>query len=369
MKLKLMNKNYKLFIVPIFFVTVFQMLLFASGSEWHAEIYYVSGIKINIYEAPSTDAKILGNFYFLNKLLTVDDPASPCKFGWKRVVYPYKGYIKDKHIFTLDDAIKKYGDYWYEDAIKKLAWQWAVKICSGQYSLVREAPGYESKIAGVIGDEEKILIVIDVNNDNKVWTKILYPVDGYIQAADISEGAGRFAVSIGGIYGIKNIPYEKNFSNLKNPYGGFLELSKTDWKFSLRFGYSYSESNIDKYYLKTQLYYALIRYDFFSLFNDHLNPYVFAGGSYWISNFQNIKYPSLASSYYPLEKNRGPGYTAGGGLLLNIYNFIIDAQYFFFGSNKAVFGKEPLPGEFTNQYKLYPGSNVVNVMLGYRIIF
>ncbi len=356
-------------IIFICFVSGFVKPLLASGSEWTAKAYYVSEIKINFYEEPSTDSKIKDHFYYLNKLLIVVDPVNPCKFGWKKVVYPEKGYVEDKNVITLQEGMKKFGSYWYDHETEKYSWQWEIKTSSSDYSLVRESPGYQSKIIGVIGNDEKILIVADKINYNKVWTRILYPVEGYIPAEDMFEDAGNYVLSIGGSYGIKNIPFEKNFTNLKNPFGGFLEFSKTNWKFSLRIGYNYSESNIAKYYLKTHLFYGLVRYDFFSLFNNQLNPYVFAGGCYWISSFQNTKYPSLTSSYYPLEKSKGPGYTAGGGLVYNFYNFFVDAQYFFFGSKKAVFGKEPLPGEFTNQYKLYPASNLFNIMLGYRIVF
>ncbi len=365
----MLNKYFLSTLIFTFFLHGFAKSLFASGSNWSAAIFYVSEIKINVYESPSNDSKVIGHSYFLDKLLIVDDPAGSGKFGWKKVVYPLEGYVEDKYLVTMEERSKRYGSYWYNDEDENATWKWEIRTCSNQYTFVRKHPDYQSQITGVIMDEEKVLIVIDTNGDNKIWTKVLYPYDGYISSEDISEVSPNIILSFGGAYGIKNIPYEKNFTNLKSPFGGFLELSKTNWKFSIRAGYSYSESNISKYDLKTRLIYVFIRYNFFSLFNAHLNYYVFAGGCYWYSSFQNTKYPSLESTYYPLEKDKGPGYLTGGGLTYELYNFFIDAQYFFFGSRQAVFGRDPRQGEFTNQYKLYPASNLVNVMIGYRIIF
>jgi hypothetical protein len=338
-----------------------------SNNNWSAEIFYVSERTINIYKEPTTDAEVSGHFVYLEKLLIVIDYSNPCNFGWQKVVYPQKGYVEDKFLITHQIKAERDKRYGYKDDDEYSRWQWNIKFCSKNYSFVKEFPDYQSLNVGMLKKEEKVLVVVDAKN-NKIWTKILYPVEGYILSENIFEDVGSFVLSVGGSYGVSQIPYEKNLTNLKNPIGGFLEFSKTNWRLSFRVGYNHSGSKISTYNLKTDLIYLQVRYNFLRMFNNHLNPYIFAGGCYWNSSFQNTKYPELAS-YFPLEKDNGTGYMFGVGLIFSINNFVLDVQYFYFGSKQAVFGKEPQPGQFTNQYKLYPGSNQVNVMLGYRFVF
>ena len=356
-----------------------------TNDGWSAQIFYVSEATINIYETPSAEAKVTRHYVYLEKVLVLIDNgntghlADPARlvsdkseragrFGWRKVLYPKKGYVEDKFLITIQKKLaidKKYG---YKEEIGTDGWQYEFRFCNKDYSFIKGLPGYQSQNVGIVINGEKVLTIADEINNNKVWTKILYPVDGYILSQDILADVGDFYVGVGWLYGVSQISYEKNFKNLKNPLGGFLEFSKTNWQLGFRVGYNYSESNISTYILKTNLLYLQIRYNLLNMFNNHLSGYAVAGGCYWFSSFQNTKYPTL-TSYFPLEKDSGPGYLAGGGLTYTLYNFFIDVQYFFFGSRMAVFGKEPLPGEFTNQYKLYPGGNQVNVMFGYKWIF
>ncbi len=363
-----MIKKYRLLIISAFILFIFNNRLLASGNGWQAETYYVSGIMINLYQAPYDSSTVVDHLYYLNKLIILNNPSSPVKYGWKHVIYPAKGYVKADSIITAREGLKVFGSFWHQNEVEKYSWDWETKTCENQFSFIREFPDYQSKITGVVNSDERILVIKRIDG-NKFWTKIIYPEEGFLPTKELETGGGNYALSIGGTYGVQNIPIEKNLTNLKSPYGGFLELSRTNWNFSLRIGYSHIESNVDKYYMKTQLIYAIIRYEFIRLFSNHLSPYVFAGGCYWMSNFQNTKYPSLMSTYYPLEKDKGPGYAAGGGLIFSMYNFFVDAQYFFFNSRQAVFGEVPKTGQFTNQYKLYPGSNIVNIMFGYKFIF
>ena len=337
-------------------------------NNWSFGIFYVSEGTINIYDSPSVDSKITGHFTYLEKVLIVVDNNNRGKFGWQKVLYPKAGYVEEKYLITPQKKLEKDKRYGYKEEGESAFWQCEIKYCIKDYSFVKKFPDYQSGNIGIIKKEEKVLTILSGHSSNKIWTKILYPFEGYVLSEDILVDAGDFVLCVGGLYGVFQTPFEKNFTDLKKPLGGFLEFTKTNWKLSFRAGYNYFQSNISTYILKTNLLYLQIRYNIFSLFNNHINPYAFAGGCYWFSNFQNTKYPTL-TTYFPLEKDSGPGYVIGGGLMYNLYGFFLDVQYFFFSSRLAVFGKEPLPGEFTNQYKLYPGSNQINVMLGYRFVF
>ncbi|MHB8843084.1 MAG: hypothetical protein ACYC56_15065 [Candidatus Aquicultor sp.] len=346
-----------------------------TNDGWSAQIFYISEATINVYETPSAEAKVTGHYMYLEKVLVLINYGnsgrfvdSAGKFGWQKILYPKKGYVEEKFLITTQKKLEIDKKYGYKEEIDTDGWQYEFRFCNKNYSFVKGLPSYQSQNVGIVINGEKVLTIADEINNNKVWTKILYPFDGYILSQDILADVGDFYVDVGGLYGVSQTPYEKNFKNYKNPLGGFLEFSKTNWRLGFRVGYNHSESNISTYLLKTNLIYFQVRYNILNVFNNHLSAYAVAGGCYWFSSFQNTKYPVLAS-YFPLEKDRGPGYLAGGGLTYTLYNFFIDVQYFFFGSRMAVFGKEPLPGEFTNQYKLYPGSNQVNVMFGYRWIF
>ncbi|OGU65908.1 MAG: hypothetical protein A2499_04755 [Stygiobacter sp. RIFOXYC12_FULL_38_8] len=335
------------------------------NSEWTAETFFVSNASVNIYKEPTTEAEVIGNFSYLERVLVIIDTRMTNKFGWKKVVHPQVGFVEEKFLISQLKKTELIKSQYYDDVQR---WQTTFKYCTKDYSYIKEQSSFESKTSGLIQKEEKVLCITDETYKNKIWLKCLYPIAGYIIAEDFVEDNSNFVVRIGGAYGVENLPYEKNLTKFTSPIGGFVEVTKSNWRINFRIGYNHSGTNLNTYHLKTDLFYFLTRYEFLRLFNNHLNPYALIGGAYWMSNFQNTKYPSL-TSYFPLEKDSGPAYMLGGGLIYNLYGFFIDIQYFFFGSRQAVFGKEPLPGEFSNQYKLYPGSNQFNVMIGYSFTF
>jgi hypothetical protein len=69
-----------------------------------------------------------------------------------------------------------------------------------------------------------------------------------------------------------------------------------------------------------------------------------------------------------LEKDSGPGYAVGAGIIYNLGNFFIEAQYISFWSRQAEFGNKPVQGSFSNYSTLYPGSNHFEIIFGYRIV-
>lgn len=206
-----------------------------TNDGWSAQIFYISEATINIYEAPSTEAKVTGHYMYLEKVLVLinngntghlADPAG--RFGWQKVLYPKKGYVEDKFLITTQKKLEIDKKYGYKEEMGTDGWQYELRFCNKDYSFVKGLPGYQSQNAGIITNGEKVLTIADEINNNKVWTKILYPFDGYILSQDILADTGDFYVGIGGLYGVSQISYEKNFRNYKNPMGGFLEFSKTN---------------------------------------------------------------------------------------------------------------------------------------------
>ncbi|MCX6149641.1 MAG: hypothetical protein NTX22_03850 [Ignavibacteriales bacterium] len=361
------NLLFIIIIVLLFCITNNSFCL--SSPKWTAEVYYVSDSTANIYIAPFLDSTVVGKLKYLDKCIIIINEDNSNLFGWRQVVYPISGFIQEKFLFTPKEKTAYLNHLGYEDyENEKSQWHILIKFCRRNYCYIKEKPDFQSTNIGIIEKREKLVIVEESNFNNQVWSKIIFPVTGYVLSEDITSDLGSFTVGVGASYGIGNVPYEKNFSNMKDPLGGFIDFSQTNGNFSLRFGYNYAESNISKYILKTQLIYSHITYTFLRTIKDHLNLYILAGGGYWLASFQNKKY-GTSFPYFPLDKDKGIGYLVGGGLIINIFGFFIDGQYIFLGSKMAVFGKEPLPGEFTNQYKLYPGSNQVNLTLGYRFVF
>ncbi|MDP3583472.1 MAG: hypothetical protein Q8S39_16165, partial [Ignavibacteria bacterium] len=61
------------------------------NSEWTAETFFVSNASVNIYKEPTTEAEVIGNFSYLERVLVIIDTRMTNKFGWKKVVYPQIG--------------------------------------------------------------------------------------------------------------------------------------------------------------------------------------------------------------------------------------------------------------------------------------
>ncbi len=172
-------------------------------------------------------------------------------------------------------------------------------------------------------------------------------------------------LSLLGVFGVVNIPIEKQFKNKFNPLGINLEFSKSNWNVGLGVGSNYMEANKDDYVLKTLAFYFYGKYSLLKFFNNNLDFFVSAGGLYWRSSFQYTKYPSL-EDYYPVEKDNGFSYLLSVGTGYTFGNFLIKLQYQLLRSKDASFGKIPSETEFTNYYTLYTGSQQLQILLGYR---
>ncbi len=344
-------------LLPIGFFTT-------DDREWTANVLYAKDGKVPVLKNTNEDADTVGFVYYRDKVLIVDEEWA--KFGWKKIVYPLNGFIDEKFLITpseKEELDEKFNYPIVENEYSR--WEWEIIYCSIQYAFVKEEMDNASPTVGLLKEGEKILVVKDQQNFPGIWRKCVYPYNGFINYFELTTGGSFPYLAVGISYGAYHLPYEKNLKNYFNPLGGYLEYSNTNWNFGFRLGYNYSESRLTTNYLKTHQIYFHIVYRILSLFNDNLEIYALAGGNYWSSNFQNIKY-GTDNSYFRLEKASGPGYAAGGGLIYSFSNFYIEAQYIFFGSKEAEFGHKPVEGEFRSFNTLYPGSNHLDVIVGYK---
>ena len=345
--------------------------IFQSDNEnWSVEVKYIEPGTINIYSSTSEDSKVIGHYYYLDKVLTIISKDEYVKFGWAKVIYPYEGYLFENDLLSgeekraLDIRFKNNPD----EFSATQSWIPHIIRCDKEYAFIKSGNDFNKRNTGIISEDDEVLAISSDGMENKEWIEIYFPKKGYIFSKELSLFQSNHLLGIGLSYGFVNIPYEKNLENYKNPFGGFIEYSKTNWDFNFRMGYNNSQSNLEEYILQTDIIYLQVQYTFWRLFNEHIRFYAMAGGGYWMSKFQFTKYPSL-TDYFPEEKANGFGYYLGGGIEYSLSGFFLGVQYSFFGTEEAVFGPDAEPGEFTNQYKLFIGSNQVEVDFGYRFEF
>jgi hypothetical protein len=339
---------------------------FLQGEEWEVYISAVSTAKEPILKTASEEADTIGFIYNREKVLIVED--GWIKFGWKKIIYPLSGYIRENSLMSVEDERErdiKFDPLAIEEA--KPEWTWEILTCANEYTFVKAQRSESSETVGLLQSNEKAILIKEQYNPQAIWVKSVYPINGYIKYLDAFKGINYPYLALGLSYGAKHIPYEKNLKNYFNPLGGYIEYSKTNGNLGIRLGYNYTESRLTTFYVTTDQIYLHLVYRFFYLFNDKLSLYALVGGNYWFSTFNNKKYEA-DNSYFKQEKDSGPGYAVGGGLIYCLGNFFIEAQYILFGSKQAEFGSKPVQGSFTNYSTLYPGSNHLEVILGYRFI-
>jgi hypothetical protein len=345
-------------------------VLESSNSKWSVGVKYVEPGTINLYSSTSDNSKIIGHYYYLDKVLILNDKDTYVKFGWVKVIYPNEGFVLEDALLDneqktkLDERFKNNLD----DINSTQNWKPYIIPCDKEYSFIKSENDFDKETIGIISEDDEVLAITNDGLLEKEWIEIYFPQKGFLFANDLSLIKSNHQLGIGLSYGFINIPYEKNLENYKNPIGGFIEYTKTNWDFLFRIGYNQSQSNLKEYILQSDVFYLHIQYSFLHLFNNHIRFYALAGGGYWNSKFQFTKYPSL-EDYFPEETDNGFGYFVGGGIEYSLSGFFIGVQYSFFGTEEAKFGPDPIPGEFTTQYNLFIGSNQVEVDLGYRFEF
>lgn len=348
-------------------IEIYPLNFFTTPPEnWTAYVLYVKDGKVPVLKNPSDEADTLSFVYYRDKVLIVEKEWQ--KFGWKKIVYPINGFIHEKSLMTFTE--KKNIDGKLNNPVEEneySKWEWEIIYCKNEYAFVKEKSDNASATVGLLRKNDKILIIKEQLNFQGVWSKTVYPDNGYVKFSEMLAGQDYPYFAVGVSYGALHVPYEKNLKNYFNPLGGYLEYSRANWNFGFRIGYNYSESSLTTFFNKTHQAYLHILYRFLNLFNGKLEAYALVGGNYWFSSFQNTKYGSVGG-YYNIEKDSGPGLITGGGLIYNMSSFYLEVQYILFMSRQAKFGKEPAPGEFSNYNTLYPGSNHLEVIFGYKFI-
>lgn len=370
--------NMKLFILLVAMVlsSTFQFniikaqILQSENESWSVEVKYIEPGTINIYSSTSEDSKVVGHYYYLDKVLIISNNDEYVKFGWAKVIYPKEGFLLENALLsgeekiTLDKRFKNNPD----EFSATQNWEPHIIECDKEYSFIKSGNDFDRETLGIVREGDEVLAITNDGMQNKEWIEIYFPQKGFIFSEELALIQSNHLLGIGISYGFVNIPYEKNLENYRNPMGVFIEYSKTNWDFNFRLGYNKSQSNLKEYILQTDIFYLHVQYSFWRIFNNHVRFYALAGGGYWNSKFQFTKYPAL-TDYFPEEKDNGFGYYLGGGIEYSLSGFFIGVQYSFFGTGEAVFGQDAALGEFTNQYKLFIGSNQVEVDLGYRFKF
>ena len=361
-------KSKVILIFLLFFLSIIELHphnFFTSPQEnWTAYVLYVKDGKVPVLKNPSDEADTISFVYYRDKVLIVEEVWQ--KFGWKKIVYPINGFINENSLMTYAQKIdldKRFDYSMVENDYSN--WEWEKVPCSASFAFVKEKMDQSSANLGLIKENDEILIIRDQPNYNSIWVKTVYPFSGYINFYKAFREKKKTYLAIGISYGVKHIPYEKNLKNFFNPLGGYVEFSKTNWNLGIRLGYNYSQSRLSTFHLKTNQVYLNLVYRFIGLFNKKLELYALTGANYWFANFQNTKY-GAEIAYFKLERDSGPGYHIGGGVIYNLGNLYIETQYIFFGSNQAKFGKEPALGEFANYNILNPGANHFGIIIGYK---
>lgn len=369
------KKLYLLLVVMVLTSTLFLNILKAQivqsdNENWNVEIKYVEPGTINIYSSTSEESKVIGHYYYLDKVLTISNNDEYIKFGWAKVIYPSEGFVLERDLLSGEE--KKALDIRFKNNPDEFSgtqnWTPHLIKCDKEYAFIKSGNDFNNGNIGIISEDDEVLAITSDGLQNKEWIEVYYPEKGFIFSNELSLFQSNHLLGIGISYGFVNIPYEKNLENYKNPIGGFIEYSKTNWDFNFRLGYNKSQSNLKEYILQTDIIYLQVQYTFWRLFNEHVRFYAMAGGGHWMSKFQFTKYPSL-TDYFPEEKDSGFGYFLGAGIEYTLSGFFLGVQYSFFGTEEAKFGPDAKPGEFTNQYIMFIGSNQVEVDFGYRFEF
>ena len=324
------NKKLSLLLLAIILsyfssVNFLNAQVFPSTNEvWSVEIKYIEPGTVNLYSSASKDAKVIGHFYYLDKILTLTDKTDYVKFGWAKVIYPREGFVIEKDLLTTEEKIALDKRFKNKPDELQSTQNWTPYIieCDKEFSFIKSGNDFNYENVGIIKEDDEVLIISSDGVENKEWLEIAYPKKGFIFSNELAVTPSNHMIGIGITYGFVNIPYEKNLENYKNPIGGFIEYTKSNWNFLFRIGYTKSQSNLEEYILQNDIFYLHIQYTLLDLFNKHIRFYTLAGGGFWQSKFQFTKYPSL-TEYFPEEKADGFGYFLGGGIEYTLANFLL----------------------------------------------
>ncbi len=331
---------------------------------WNYEERYVKASFLNVRTRPSQRADIISVVKKYQKVLILNTDQKITR-GWKQVLYPVAGFLYAPYLY------KKSEESEIEDEIRlrENAWNADILRCAVDSSFIFREPNEESERIGTIRKNEQAIFVVDSLREEN-WLAEVFPKSGYVRASDFdftysAKVAGESYLAAGILVGPYQLPIEKNMSNYKIPLGAVIDYSPGNWGLAFRLGFFQTQTHLNEYVLKTNQIYLTLRYSFLHLIENSLEFYAGAGANYWMSKFQYTKYPEL-EEYFKECENSDFGYSLSAGLMYTYKNFFIDLQYYFWSSREAVFKQGSDADEFATEYKLYPGSNQFNVIVGYK---
>lgn len=330
---------------------------------------FVNTGRLDIYKHQSEDSTHIGFVYYRDKILIINDTRDNVKHDWVKILYPRKGFVKRSGLITTEEKIKLDYRLKNDPATDPETNNWEPKLVYGieDYIFIKKSNSYVSENVGLFKKNEPALCVVK-DDEYKLWTKILYPVEGFVRTSLITISESMHQITASGFIGFANIPFEEKFNNHRIPLGINIEYTKTDWNLGFRAGWNNFQSNFDDFIIKNNLIYIQVRYAFLKFFQRKLNLYAAAGGTYYITKFQNTTYPSLEKYYPELTKN-GFGLAGSVGAAFYISWITIDIQYFLFGTEQVTYGEPSPPGKISNYYHAYPMASQGLIMIGYRFLF
>jgi hypothetical protein len=292
----------------------------------------------------------------------LEDASEIINAEWSKIIFPISGYLHSDVLSTFESSSDQFSK---SKEMSNNDWHAEIIYGPQDYNFIKSSRSEDARNVAVIKNGEPVLIIVDNKLPLQAWYQVIYPTSGFIDYSHVQGNKNKYSFEFGFSFSPVSIPYEKNFKNLNNPIGGYIKFANETWNLGLRLYYTIGTSHLKTYELETHRGGIEITYDFIKLFDDAFSVYGFAGGGYWTSTLQNTKYPNM--SYFKAETDSGPMYSAGGGINYTYYGFVLDVHYTWYGAEEGVFGDDPIPGQFMNQYKLFTSSHQLVTMLGYKI--
>jgi hypothetical protein len=334
-----------------------------SGYGWRVAELYIADNTVNIYSNKSKNSEIINVLVFDEKVLILDVDEDIKSELFVRIIYPAEGYIERTKL-KATPYIRNEDELILSDQVNA---NWTSEILFGnnEYTFIKEDASYAARNIATFNSGYPILVIKQKEFEQQTWLKAIYPSKGFVHWSKVESSHNLFFFEFGFTTAPLNFPYEKEFKHKNSPIGGYIKFSNDAWNLGTRLYYTIEKTRTNLFELETQRAGLEINYDFIKLFDDKLTVYGFVGGGYWASTFRNTKYPNM--SYYKTETASGPMYNAGGGFNVMYYNFVFDVHYAWFGTEEGVFGADPVPGMFMNQYKFFVSAHQLLTSIGYRI--
>lgn len=349
----------------LFIILMFTNVLFAQNDEnkiWSYSIRYVNVPFLNYKENVSERATIKGQLKKLDKVVTIEKNNNS---EWVMVVYPVKGFVQSRYLYSIDESFAIQESEiagGYKNSSKN---NWVVEDAAIKGSSVKifSGPADRYAIKNTMNSGDKILVLISnpVNN----WYQVIYPAEGFIQNFDFGSSNSEWYLNLYLAYSPFDSPFEKSLSANTNSTGGYISVSGKNKPMEVGAGFNINEYTRNGVALKTQLFYLFDRFKVLDL-TDFLYLHLNIGAVYYNSEINIVRNTGLSTNNYS-RTVYGFGIMAGAGLMLKLDDFLINCQYNFVGTSEASFNFNPGVLTPPSNYSYNPGSNQIQIMLGYRI--